>query len=85
MRLKVRAYWHALGDMDYLPLQHGMLELAKTAKFPPTPAELRDAAQPYQRKLLGAATGSTGDWLMDTCIRNAKRIMRHELPIKRSV
>lgn len=62
MRLKIRAYWKSLEDLDYLSLQKGLLDLSRELKYAPSASELREAAEPYRRKLLAAA-GVEVDWL----------------------
>lgn len=61
MRMKIRAYWHSLQDIDYIACQKAVIALSKTAKFPPTVAELREVAEPIMRASLPPS--ASGDWI----------------------
>lgn len=80
---KLTAWAVVLADTDYTAAMSAVNKLAKESKWPPAVSEIVEAAQPYQSRKLLAETGMTGDWLRDGCIRNARKIMRQEFPIKR--
>lgn len=68
-------WYRILKDLPYAAAQAGLEQLAGTAKFPPTVAEIVEAAEPFNRKLLAAA-GKETDWLRAAEKRFRAKIQR---------
>lgn len=42
-----KAWWLSLEDLPFYCVSKGLIDLSKTLRFPPTPADVRDAASRY--------------------------------------